>query len=274
MSEQVKKEIEMVLDAMVVGIMQDAEEKHGKAVEKIVAEHGEHLLVPSKFESFFNHDQKQLGRVLVRVLLSTLQYQEGITFDGKQVYKLEDVYLDYSFYESQVRRLIESYEGHSCCADKSRYLLNGYVSYIKTGKLPDFGDRSSYWIPEYGSPEAWMGVLERCGHLRMGHVDHFLEARIKLVKELEEGAEAKLTKIDRLLRDHSFFVSMNEEKGNRGDKEQFAYHFKNGEYQGDIVISKHNGNGYRLFKVVDGEEKRLGYSDKKPDWFEELVTSI
>lgn len=274
MSEQVKNEIKMVLDAMVVGIMQDAEEKHGKAVEKIVEEHGEHLLVPSKFESFFNHDQKQLGRVLVRVLLSTLQHQEGITFDRNQVYKLEDVYLDYSFYESQVRRLIESYEGHSCCADKSRYLLNSYVSYIKTGELPDFGDRSSYWIPEYASPEAWMSVLERCGHLRMGHVDHFLEARNTLVMELEEGANAKLKKLDQLLREHSFFVSMSEEKGNRGDNEQFAYHFKNGEYQGDIVISKHNGNGYRLFKVVDGEEKRLGYSDEKPDWFETLVKSI
>lgn len=271
-----EKEIKSVLDSMYEGIKNENKLKHRDEVSKYVEEYGDDLLDPSLFKSFFTMKHEGLSNAMASTVVNTIQHKEGLTFDREQKSALESLFLDYSFHEAQVRRLIEKYEGHACCADKSRFLLKSYVSYIKSGELPDFGDRSNYRIPNFASPEAWMNVLERCNHLKYGQVEHFMEARDILVNELEENAEKKMKDIDKVCVNHPFYVGKEVEESKDGETicYSFLHEDELGNHEVEIVAGKYDGWGYRISRVTNGEKERVGYEDERPKWFEDLSKMI
>ena len=71
---------------------------------------------------------------------------------------IKGIYFNYGIYESIVRRIIKSQEGHACCADKSRFILRSYFQYAKEGKLPEY-NTENYWVPNKGSNDSWIGLL-------------------------------------------------------------------------------------------------------------------
>lgn len=275
MNQKVTEEgLKKVMDSMLDGFMRDAEEEHLETVKAIVEEHGDSLMNPEHYDLFVSHKQDMMERVLMKTVLSKLQLDKKIIFSSDQVYALSNVYTDYKFFESQIRRMIEDYEGHGCCADKSRYLMKAYMDYIITGELPDFGDRSNYRIPSLGTPKAWIGVLERCDNLKYGQFDYYKEARDVLIAELEQHVATRLERLDVLLTSHSCFVRKEQLE------EKMAYHFVDEDncanyFHGQIVLYPKNGAGYIANNRRDGaKEGRLGYGDKKPDWFEALLKEV
>lgn len=266
--------LKQVVNSMLDGFMRRAEQEHLETVVKIVEEHGDALMNPEHYRLYVSHKSEMMERVLVKSVLSKLQLDRGIQLSIDQFHKLSNVYTDYQFFESQVRRLIEEYEGHACCADKSRYLMKAYVDYIITGELPDFADRSPYWVPSLGSPESWMGVLARCTHLQYGQFDFFKEARDVLIAELEQHVETRLESLDQFFTSHEHFVRKEEE-----EKGKVVYHFIEEKgtayFHGQIVVHSKNGGGYIANTRRDGaKEGRLGYGDAKPDWFESLLKRV
>lgn len=275
MSEKVTEAgLKKVMDSMMDGFMQGAQEEHLETVKAIVEEHGDTLMNPEHYRLFVSHKNDMMERVLMKTVLSKVQLDRKIKLSSDQFYALSNVYTDYQLFESQVRRVIEEYEGHACCADKSRYLMKAYMDYIITGELPDFGDRSHYWMPSLGSPESWMGVLARCSNLQYGQFDYYKEARDVLIVELEQHVTARQERLDKLLTSHLCFVRKEQE-----DK-KMVYHFVEEDdsanyFHGQIVVYPKNGVGYNANTRRDGaKEGRLGYGDKKPDWFEKLLHEV
>ena len=275
MSEKVTKEgLKNVMDSMMNGFMKEAEQEHLETVKAIVEEHGDSLMNPEHYDLFVSHKQDVMERVLMKTVLSKLQMDRKIKLSSDQFHTLSNVYTDYRFFESQIRRMIEEYEGHACCADKSRYLMKAYMDYIITGELPDFGDRSHYWMPSLGSPASWMGVLARCTNLQYGQFDYYKEARDVLIAELEQHVKTRQERLEELLTSHWCFVRKEQK-----DKEM-VYHFVEEDecanyFHGQIVVSPKNGAGYIANTRRDGaKEGRLGYGDKKPDWFQSLLDEV
>lgn len=274
MTEKVTEEgLKNVMDAMFDGFMREAEQEHLETVKAIVEEHGDSLMNPEHYDLFVSHKHDMMERVLIKAVLSKVQMDRKVNLSSDQFYALSNVYTDYRFYESQIRRIIEEYEGHACCADKSRYLMKVYMEHILTGELPDFGDRSDYRIPTLGSPKAWITVLERCGHLQHGQFDYYKEARDVLIAELEVHVVKRQERLQKLLTSHEYFIAKVE------DKRKVLYHFirEEGEdyFHGQIVVHPKNGAGYIANNRRDGsKEGRLGYGDEKPEWFEALLKEV
>lgn len=276
MSNELEKDIELVIDALFRGIEEEDELKYRDEIKESFDKHGDMLLDPDKFKVLFTFKKSGLGRVMAKTILTTLQLRENTKFTREQAYLLEDVYLNYGLYEAQVRRLIEKYEGHGCCADKSRFLLKCYVHQIKTGELPDFGERTDYWIPGLGSPESWMEVLSQSRFLNSGQVDGYIEARSVLVSELELGEERRLMENDTACLSHPLFVKKETEQIQKDAYD--VYTFQGEEdgktYEIEILVGKYNGYGYRSYHIKNGERERLSYSDKSPTWMKEVLAIV
>ena len=274
MNKEVTEEgLKEVMSSMMDGFMRDAEQEHLETVKGLVEEHGDSLLNPEHYHLLVSHKHDMMERVLMKTVMSKVQMDKKQKLSSDQFYALSNIYTDYKFYESQIRRVIEQYEGHACGADKSRYLLKAYMDYIITGELPDFGDRSHYWMPTLGSPQAWITVLERCGHLQHGQFDHYKEARGVLIAELEVHVVERQERLERLLTSHKRFVSKEEKE------KETLYHFIQDEgaeyFYGQIVVYPKNGAGYIANNRRDGaKEGRLGYGDAKPLWFEALLSNV
>lgn len=271
MSEKVTEAgLKNVINGLMEGFMRDAEQEHGETVKALVEEHGDSLLNPEHYSLFVSHKHTMMERVLMNGILTKVQTDAKRRFTSDQVYALSNLYTDYAFYEAQIRKLIEDYEGHACCADKSRYLLKSYMNYIIAGDLPDFGDRSHYGIPNLATPSAWIEVLKRCGHLKYGHFDHFKEARDVLVAELEQHVAERLERLETLLTSHSYYVRKEtHEKG-------MCYHFVQDEgdtyFYGQVIVKSKEGSGYIANNRRDGApEGHLGYGDSLPEWFRSLL---
>ena len=273
MSEDLKVELKSVMDALFDGIMTEAMAEHHETVKTLVEEHGDRLLNPEHFRLLVSHKHDEVESVLVKTLMSKIQLDAGQQFTRTQSYGIESVYLDYQFFELQIRRIIEDFEGSGCCADKSRYLLKAYISYIKTDVLPDFGNRSDYWIPMFGSPKAWMEVLSRCGNLMYGQFDYYKEARDVLIKEIEQDLLDRMKRLDELLVVHPNF-SEKEEAATGKPMTLYTFIEEDGDtyFCGQIAVYQKSGIGYSCNKRRDGaEEGRFGYGEKKPEWFDTLL---
>lgn len=273
MSEKVKEELKVVMNGLLDGMMNEAMKEHHETVKALVEEYGDGLLNPEHYHLYVSFKQEKMERVLMRTLMTKLQMDANQQFTSKQQYSIQEVYMNYNFYESQIRRVIEEYEGNGCCADKSRFLLKAYIEHIKTGVLPDFGSRSNYWIPMFGSPKAWMEVLSRCGNLECGQFDYYKEARDVLIEEVEQGVLERLTRLDELLTAHPNFTK--KEEVNSG-KQMTSYYYIQDEadsyFRAQIVVYPKDGLGYRCHNRPDeAEEGRLGYGDEKPEWFNTLI---
>lgn len=273
MSEELKVELKSVMNTLFEGIMTEAMAEHHETVTTLVEKHGDRLLNPEHFRLLVSHKHDEIESVLMKTLLSKIQLDSGQQFTRTQAYNIEAVYEDYQFFELQIRRIIEDYEGSGCCADKSRYLLKAYISYIKTGVLPDFGNRSQYWIPMFGSPSAWMDVLSRCHNLLYGQFDYYKEVRDVLIQEIEEGLKERKERLDKLLVAHPNFSKKEEEAL---EKPMTLYTFitedEDSYFCGQIAVYEKSGIGYSCNTRRDGAtEGRLGYGDEKPDWFEKLL---
>lgn len=92
------------------------------------------------------------------------------------------IYKNYSFLEQGFRFIIVKNEGHTCCADKSRWIIKRYMDYIETEEVPDMESlREKYYVPNYGSFEDWMGFCNAIHEMRYGDFKNYLTYLEKLI---------------------------------------------------------------------------------------------
>ena len=75
--------------------------------------------------------------------------------------KVSAAYLAWGKIYRQLGHMMDDLFPGGGCQDRSRYLANCYVDYMKTGELPEFPDpESHFWVPPVGSPEEWMDLCD------------------------------------------------------------------------------------------------------------------
>jgi len=103
---------------------------------------------------------------------------------------VKSIFMDYSFFEHQVRHIIEKHEGFTCCADKSRHLIRAFIDYKNGGDLKTFSrNEDAYWETKIGDYKEWFDFLDGCVSLRnRGDNSKYLVSYLKLVS-LARGKE-------------------------------------------------------------------------------------
>lgn len=71
--------------------------------------------------------------------------------------KIASLYQDYDFYKAHIADYISSVAGSAVSVDRTRYILRGYLQWLKTGELPDMTrSKEKYSVPPFGTAEEWM----------------------------------------------------------------------------------------------------------------------
>lgn len=106
-------------------------------------------------------------------------------YDMKNSGKIKFLFMNYDFMESHIQTLARTRTGSSCCADKSRHILEIYKDYLVRGFVPesDFSKRLKYYIPEFGDYKLWIEFCDGLVSLYYGSPQKYLEAYQKLIQE-------------------------------------------------------------------------------------------
>lgn len=95
---------------------------------------------------------------------------------GENRYQLAHIVLNYSFYSSNIERLVSARESFMCEADKSRWLIRSYVQYLKTGQIFDMTvDEKCYWKPHFWSTQEWIEYFEALHALYYGKFEKYFK---------------------------------------------------------------------------------------------------
>lgn len=79
------------------------------------------------------------------------------TYPNKVKNEMVYIWRHYSSIEHYISELISKFEGVGCSVDKGRWLLNSYMTYIQTEKMPDMTiEEKCFWKPHFGTAETWM----------------------------------------------------------------------------------------------------------------------
>ncbi|MEA4901874.1 hypothetical protein [Desulfitobacterium sp.] len=85
--------------------------------------------------------------------------------DARTIRTLVAIHAHYTGIKKHLERLIEHFEGFGAVADKSRRLINAYVTWLTTGKTDDFKDRKDpdkrgWDCPSVGTPAQWHNLIK------------------------------------------------------------------------------------------------------------------
>lgn len=93
------------------------------------------------------------------------------------------IYLHYDFLDHNIRELCVLREGNSCCEDKSRSILEMYLKYSLTGKIPEFNpDKENYWTPNFGTYKEWIDLCDGLYSLYYGKTQQYFKAYSTLIQ--------------------------------------------------------------------------------------------
>lgn len=128
---------------------------------------------PEKFDLYITFKIKQY-------LLSLLEEGLPQEFVSSQIINL---YLNYSFLERNIKQLCILREGWACCADKSRYILEIYLEYLKTNEIPTFKpNEKKYYKPNFGNNEDWIKFCKSLIELNYGNPANYIKQYNKLLQ--------------------------------------------------------------------------------------------
>ena len=81
--------------------------------------------------------------------------------DMKNLEKLQFLYLNYTFMELNIEKLISKKEGSVCCADKTGHVLDKYRQYLLKGVIPKANTGTkNFWDFNFGTYEDWFEFCE------------------------------------------------------------------------------------------------------------------
>ncbi|NCI19831.1 hypothetical protein EJM73_09345 [Clostridium botulinum] len=202
---------------------------------------------PEYFDCFINYRLKK-G---IKLLASTL-HEPSICKDKN---KPNFIYANYSFLENHIRNLCELREGSACCADKSRYILDMYLKYSITGKIPSFNPNvEKYWIPNFGDNEMWINYCDSLCRLYYGYTEEYLKAYNSLF-------QCEIRKFKHTL--HKWYMEFND-----GETIEFDHCWDDEDQnplesyadKGDFYTmhkQKVKGKNFDIYEPEDEEEKML-----------------
>jgi len=123
-------------------------------------------------------------------IIETVAKNKWHTDDGMVM----SMYVDYSFYNSNIRILIEDIYGNYEVAGKAKHILQNALAWRLTGNLPDYDSRSENALePETGTGKQWMEFVEGLYRLRYGYREEYLRAYQALVRTKKKNDRSRRT---------------------------------------------------------------------------------
>lgn len=114
-----------------------------------------------------------------------------------------DIFLDFQFYEDHIEKLCTFFEGSSCCADKSKVIVERYLNYLRTGDKGKWeaGEEvyierlkeniSCYWLPKFGTQDDWFNLLNALWYFKYGNPEKYLRAYKTLIEAGQTRVKSK-----------------------------------------------------------------------------------
>lgn len=194
MSESTEK----VISSLLKTINSKSDEKTKLLVQEVIEDiHSDPKLKldnPEYFDTKFNNKLRKSMKLIANSLHKPSEC--------KDKYKVDFIYLNYRFLENHIRELCILRQGSTCCADKSRYILNMYLNYAKTGEIPEFDSSiEKYYIPKFGDNQMWMNYCDSLYSLFYGRTE-------KYFKSYNELLHCKMRKFKHLL--HTWYIELND----------------------------------------------------------------
>lgn len=174
MENNLKKCIESLFDSLNSESEIEALNLFGKAIE-YAKNSDTDIKDPEIFDLYVNH---KIDRG-IELLANTL-HEPSIS---KNKHKPNFIYKNYKFLESHIRELCILREGHSCCADKSRHILNMYMNYSINGNIPEFNPNDeNFYFPNFGDYKMWIEFCDSLYKLYYGHTKEYFKSYNDLIQ--------------------------------------------------------------------------------------------
>lgn len=179
---------------------------------------------------------------------------------------IEFLYEHYGFFKKHIEKIILEYEGFSCSADKSRWIIKTYLKYLQTNRVPKVEEKK-YWHPKMLDVGLWMNWLDTFIFIYYGDEIQYVgfKKEIKdiykaLLEEESKELDSKFRKEERL---QSF--SYDEE-----NKKERIYTYEADEYgTAKIIVNDKNEVFYQFY--LKNEDRYAKSSDTLPEWFKKLI---
>lgn len=175
MSKRFENELKGVINAM-VSKSEDEEMNLLKDTISAMEENGFKLNNPEYFYYSFNFKLERSIRAIIKYFNTNKEVKDESKFNF--------IYRNYNFLKGHLEDLLVLRTGHSCSADKSRFIINMYVEYTITGLIPDFDPEvEHYWIPTFGDYKDWMDFCDSLYELFYGKPNNYFIAYKKLLEK-------------------------------------------------------------------------------------------
>lgn len=128
---------------------------------------------PENFDLFIGANIRKVLKTLIKESISSCNDFNKVSF----------IFLQYSFLESNIEKLIVQKEGHGCCADKARFIIRMYLRYAIDNTIPEFNaEEEHYWLPKTGTYEQWIQFCDGLYFLYYGSTEKYLLAYKTLIE--------------------------------------------------------------------------------------------
>lgn len=175
-----KNEINEGLELIINSLVKNKNNENKKYIENIlekIKNSNYNVDKPEKFNFFLNI---KLDNILKQISKSFYNIENDKIKDYN---KPSFIFTKYDFLEKNIRKLCILREGNSCCADKSRFILNMYFKYSLTGEIPNFDPLiEEYYIPKFGTYKEWIELCDGLYKLYYGETEKYFESYLKLIK--------------------------------------------------------------------------------------------
>lgn len=156
---EIKEGIKAVLFAFADALEAERQADFGEVVERIL-ESKDGVLWWKTPENF------SVGFIFPAVqVLETAMEKRYPDADRRIIRILVAIYAHYNGIQKHIKRLIDEYEGSGAVVDKTRRLINAYVTWLTTGELDNFEDRKDperrgWDCPSVGTPAQWGNFIK------------------------------------------------------------------------------------------------------------------
>ncbi|WP_144537035.1 hypothetical protein [Bacillus thuringiensis] len=181
---QSKKDLESMMSNMFQALANSTNNeivrKYHHEIDEIISKYGAFLKDPSMFESFINYELDNILDVCVMNLYPELE--------DNSFYNISFLYKHYHFVELHLENFIEQNEGSPCSADKAKWILEQYRTFLISKEIPTFKvEKKDWWKPKFGTGEQWMNLCDSLQGLYYGKPIKYLESIQALLEALEKN---------------------------------------------------------------------------------------
>lgn len=181
---QIKKDFESMMSNMLQALANSTNNemvrKYNHEIQTTILKYGKFLKDPSTFDSLINHELSEILDVCVLNLYPELE--------DNSFYRMSFLYQQYHFVELHLENFIEQNEGSPCSADKAKWILEQYRTYIISKEIPTFKvEKKDWWKPKFGTGEQWMNLCDSLQGLYYGKPIKYLESIQSLLEVLEKN---------------------------------------------------------------------------------------